>query len=528
MADTVAQVVPAPFSPPPLPGERYGRYQLLERIGKGGMAEIFRAITGGIEGFSRLFVIKRIRPEKSQSREFIRMFCEEARLCAMLHHPNIVQVYDFGQIDGSYFLAMEYLHGKDLSTVMRALRAARGAVPPAVAAFVAQQAALGLHHAHALVDGSGQPVHIVHRDVTPSNIMLLRTGAVKILDFGIAKDVRQGESEVIETDAGQVKGKLAYLAPEQVRNVPLDGRADVFSLGVVLWEMLTGQRLFTSESEFQTMRNVLILPIPAPSTVRPEIPVALDAIVGRALERDRDKRYPTAAAMAAELEQVVHHERFVGQAVPQLLEQLFGEDPSGLTPSPGPGALLAGIGLENAVSGRPALVEVPRTRSSSSGGGRSSSSVRQIPLGLGPPDAAAEVSLEIVGAATPSPADPVAAATRFVSAHRRATIVSGVALIAGLIVAFGRPSSPVVVVVDRPVAAAPPAPVADPVTASLPVAAVTPLLAPASAALLAVGAPAHHRPPAKLVARAGAPRAKPAPRRSSHEIATDLTLNPFR
>jgi serine/threonine-protein kinase len=516
LPDTAVQAA-APISAPPLPGERYGRYQLLERIGKGGMAEIFRAVSGGIEGWSRLFVIKRIRPEKSQSREFIRMFCEEARLCAMLHHPNIVQVYDFGQIDGSYFLAMEYLHGKDLSTLMRALRAARGAVPPAVAAFIAQQAALGLHHAHALVDGSGQSVHIVHRDVTPSNIMLLRTGAVKILDFGIAKDVRQGESEVIETDAGQVKGKLAYLAPEQVRDVPLDGRADVFSLGVVLWEMLTGQRLFSAESEFQTMRNVLILPIPTPSMVRPGIPAALDAIVARALERERNKRYPTAAAMAAELEQVVHHERFVGQAVPRLLEQLFGEDPSGLTPSPGPEALLAGTGVENA-GGRPALIEVPRTRSSSAGG-RSSSSVRQIPLGLGPPDAAAEVSLEILDGAAPSAAGRFAAATRLVSAHRRATAVGAATLIAGLIVAFGWHRAPVV---DRPVVVAPPAAIAGTVVESSPPMPASPFAPPALTTAV------HRRPPAQLVARAGTPRTKPAHRRSSHEIAADLTLNPFR
>ncbi len=211
LADTALQVAAPPLVRPPLLGERYGRYHLLERIGKGGMAEIFRAVSGGAEGWSRLFVIKRIRPEKSGSSEFIKMFCEEARLCAMLHHPNIVQVYDFGQIGGSYFMAMEYLPGKDLSSVMRALRAAKASVPAAVAAFIAQQAASGLHHAHTLVDGSSQPVRIVHRDVTPSNIMLLRTGGVKILDFGIAKDVGQGDAEFIETQAGQVKGKLAYL-----------------------------------------------------------------------------------------------------------------------------------------------------------------------------------------------------------------------------------------------------------------------------------------------------------------------------
>jgi serine/threonine protein kinase len=312
-------------------GERYGRYYLLERIGRGGMAEVFRAVAEGVEGFRRVFVVKRIRPEKSGSPEFIQMFCDEARICALLNHPNIVQVYDFGQIDGTYFLAMEYLRGKDLGAVMRAVRLSRTAINPGMAAYVAQQAAMGLHHAHTVVGADGQPIKIVHRDVTPSNIMLLRTGAVKVLDFGIAQT--SNVARQIETGGGRVKGKLAYLSPEQVRLTELDGRSDVFGLGVVLWEMLTGQRLFAADNEFLTMRNVLTQPVPAPSSKRAEVPAALDTIVARALQRDRDSRYATAQEMADDLERFLAEAHPSSQAMPRLLHDLFGEDTTDNTPA---------------------------------------------------------------------------------------------------------------------------------------------------------------------------------------------------
>ncbi len=219
------------------------------------MAEVFRAVAEGVEGFRRVFVIKRLRPEKSASVELTRMFVDEARLSALLHHPNIVQVYDFGQINGTYFLAMEYLRGKDLAAVMKALRALKSAVLPPIAAHIAHQVATGLHYAHTLSRVDGKKLSVVHRDVTPSNIMLQRTGAVKVLDFGIAQATNFARQ--VETGGGRVKGKLAYLSPEQVRLEELDARSDVFALGIVLWEMLTGQRLFAAENEILTMRGVL-------------------------------------------------------------------------------------------------------------------------------------------------------------------------------------------------------------------------------------------------------------------------------
>ena len=315
----------APLRPSP---ENYGRYRLIERIGRGGMAEVFKAYVEGFEGYRDTFVIKRIRPEKAASAEVIQMFCDEARICGMLSHPHIVEMYDFGQIGGAYFMAMEYLRGRDLATVMRALRVRLAAAPPFVAAGIARNVALGLEHAHGATLPDGRPAEIVHRDVTPSNIMLLASGGVKILDFGIAK-VAAARPEPAAPRKRRIKGKLAYLAPEQVRNGELDARSDVFSLGVVLWEMLAGQRLFASDTEFQTLRNVLMQPVPPPSSKRPEVPAALDRVVARALERERDARYPTAAALADDLAAVLaaapRAAPDTDEGVAGLLATLFGD-----------------------------------------------------------------------------------------------------------------------------------------------------------------------------------------------------------
>jgi serine/threonine protein kinase len=310
-------------------------------IGKGGMAEVYRAVAHGLEGFQRVFVIKRILKDKSTSPEFVEMFINEARISALLNHPNIVQIYDFGQIDGSYFLAMEHVRGKDLLSVLRQLRATGTQMTAEVAAYIAQQIALGLDYAHSLTHG-GKNLRIVHRDVSPSNVMLLRAGGVKLLDFGIAKAAMEVKTEN-ETQAGLVKGKLSYVSPEQIKGAgSIDGRSDVFALGVVLWESLTGRRLFFDRNDFQTMRNVVERPVPPPSTQRADIPAALDFIVLRALERDPDRRYPDAKTMADELEAVLQEARFAPRAMTRMLDQLFGEQnpqaellvPEPVTPSP--------------------------------------------------------------------------------------------------------------------------------------------------------------------------------------------------
>jgi eukaryotic-like serine/threonine-protein kinase len=309
----------------PSVGDEFGRYRLLQMIGKGGMAEVFCAVAQGVQGFERVFVIKRIRPDRSDSPKFVQMFCEEARISALLHHPNIVEVYDFGQIDGAYFMAMEYLRGKDLSTVMRALRGRRDAMPPSLAAFIAREVARALHHAHTAAQPDGQAGGVVHRDVTPSNIMLMWTGGVKILDFGIARAAALARPD--DRKLNKLEGKLAYLSPEQVRGTDVDRRSDIFSLGVVLWEMIAGQRLFVGVSELETMRNVLTQPIAAPSRRRDGVPAALDVIVARALARDPARRYATAEAMADDLDRFVVATPRADRMMSLLLEQMFGEAP---------------------------------------------------------------------------------------------------------------------------------------------------------------------------------------------------------
>lgn len=302
--------------------ERFGRYVLLDRIGEGGMAEVFRAIMPGAEGFQRTFVIKKILGRLSQSASFVEMFVREARIGALLNHPNIVQVFDFGSVDGHYFLAMEYVRGRDVLAIIRRLRDMKLQFPVAIAAHIAHEVATCLNYAHALTGPDGRSLGIVHRDVSPSNVMCLREGGVKLLDFGIASAV--SESVVEQTEQGTFKGKLAYIAPERLRNEPLDGRSDLYSLGVMAWEMLTRRRLFRGNSEAETFRNVLEMQIPPPSELRPDIPPSLDAIVLRMLERDRDKRYKTGKEVAEELEDVLRECDFRPKLLPALLVELFG------------------------------------------------------------------------------------------------------------------------------------------------------------------------------------------------------------
>jgi serine/threonine protein kinase len=289
------------------------------------MAEVYRAVTQGPGGFQRQFVIKRIRQEKASSKEFVEMFINEARISALLEHPNIVQVYDFGQVDGDYFLAMEYLRGRNLLALGRRLRSHCLEMPSDLSAYVTREVARGLYHAHTLTN-QGKPLGIVHRDISPSNIMLLRTGGVKLLDFGIARATMKLRS--ITPIGGLVKGKLSYLSPEQVRGQGVDCRTDIFSLGIVLWECLTGLRLFYDPNDLETMRNVLHRPIPRPSEVRPGVPAALDAIALRALSRTVEERYPDAACMGAELEEYLRGRRYSPESAVQLLDDLFTNEDS--------------------------------------------------------------------------------------------------------------------------------------------------------------------------------------------------------
>jgi serine/threonine protein kinase len=282
-------------------GVKLGRYELLAPLGVGGMAEVFKARMAGPGGFARDVVIKRILPAHGNDPEFVRMFADEAKILGRLNHPNVVQAHEFGEDDGMLFLAMEYVEGPSLSRVLRTMRATGRKLPPAVVAYVAREICLALDHVHNLTDATGRRFNAIHRDVTPSNILLTPNGGVKLLDFGVAtfRDAAQ------ITKAGTVKGKPAYLAPEQLEGAPIDGRVDLFALGIVMHEMLTLQHLFAGDSDLGTVKKIMEMKIPHPSSKRDDVPPALERIVMRALERDPARRYGTAAEMARELDDFV-------------------------------------------------------------------------------------------------------------------------------------------------------------------------------------------------------------------------------
>ena len=308
-----------------VPG-KFGRYILLERMGEGGMAEVFRAVVPGAQGFRRQVVLKRILARHSTAPTFVGMFAQEARISALLHHPNIVQVFDFGQVDGSYFLAMEFLDGWEIGAINRALRSAGAKMPIEVALHIAHEVLLGLSYAHTLKVQGYQP-HIVHRDVSPSNIMCLRAGGVKLLDFGVA--TATGAQESNTADKASFCGKVAYSAPEYALGRGVDARIDLFAVGVVLWEMLAGQRLFRRKSERETLSAVLGASVVPPSAKRPAISAEVDRIVMKALERDPERRYQSAAMMAEDLERVLEERRYQPKMLPRLLDHLFGEPQTG-------------------------------------------------------------------------------------------------------------------------------------------------------------------------------------------------------
>lgn len=286
-------------------GERrhLGKYQLVRRLATGGMAEIYLARAAAIEGFEKLVVLKRILPQYAENAAFIRMFLAEARLAATLHHPNVVQVYDIGEDEGAYFFAMEYVQGVDLRQLVGSTRAAERELPLQHALQVIVGVCAGLHYAHEKKDSSGAPLGIVHRDVSPSNVLVTFDGGVKVVDFGVAKVAN------VSTTAGTLKGKIPYMSPEQCRTAPVDRRSDVFSIGTVLWELTCGRRLFRAENELALLGVVARGEVTPPSQVRPDYPPSLEAIVLRALAVDAEQRYQSAQELQLALEDFAHEQR---------------------------------------------------------------------------------------------------------------------------------------------------------------------------------------------------------------------------
>jgi eukaryotic-like serine/threonine-protein kinase len=275
---------------------KLGRYEVLRRIAKGGMAELFLARQVGAAGIEKLVVCKRILPELAGDAEFVRMFLDEARLAAGLHHSNVVQVYDIGEAEDGYFFAMEYLHGEDLRHVMRALEPER--MPLEHALSIALGVCAGLHYAHERAGSDGKPLGIVHRDVSPHNVFLTWDGGVKVLDFGIAKAARR----LSETRTGALKGKIQYLSPEQCNADPVDRRSDVFAIGILLWELTVGRRLYSGKSDLVIMKAITERAAPRPSELVHDYPAGLEAVVMQALERRPAQRFQTAEALQLALE----------------------------------------------------------------------------------------------------------------------------------------------------------------------------------------------------------------------------------
>ncbi|HEY3444944.1 MAG TPA: serine/threonine-protein kinase [Myxococcales bacterium] len=284
------------------PGQSFGKYLLLDRIAAGGMAEIFRAKYVAAAGVTKSVVIKRILPHYAGNPAFVSMFTNEAKIAMSLAHGNIAQVFDFGEIDGEYFLAMEFVNGQSLSRLSRGAREMGYWVPLPIAAHIISEVCAGLHYAHTLKDDAGKPLGIVHRDVSPQNVIVSYEGQVKLVDFGIAKIRSAGKGE---TEHGAMKGKYVYFSPEQARAKPLDGRSDVFAAGIVLYELITGKRPFEGKM-IEVLSKITKGEFVPPSLVNPEVPRELETIVLRALALKPDDRYASAVEMQDALRHYQH------------------------------------------------------------------------------------------------------------------------------------------------------------------------------------------------------------------------------
>lgn len=286
-----------PMDPTPV---RIGRYEILCELGMGGMASVHLARTIGLGGFERLFALKLIHPHLARDPAFLQMFLDEARMAARIRHPNVVPVYDVDKVGERYYISMDYISGETLGAALMETWPNGIGFPVELAAYIAAQAAEGLHAAHELRDADDQPTGVVHRDVSPQNIMLGYDGSVRVMDFGVAKAVDAAHN----SRPGYFKGTIAYMSPEQIRSLQVDRRSDVFSLGVALWEATLGRRLFKASTELKTAQRVLSMPVPKPTDVDPRYPRRLERVVMRALERAPELRHPTARDLSDELADV--------------------------------------------------------------------------------------------------------------------------------------------------------------------------------------------------------------------------------
>ena len=302
----------------------FGKYYLLERVNVGGMAEVFKAKATGVEGFERLVAVKRILPNIAEDEEFITMFVDEAKIAVQLNHANIAQIFDLGKVGDSYFIALEYVQGKDLRAIFNRCRSRGEPLPVPLACFSIMKVCEGLDYAHQKRDAGGSFLNLVHRDVSPQNLLVSYEGEVKVIDFGIAK----AAGKAGKTQAGILKGKFGYMSPEQVLGMEIDRRSDVFGVGICLYELLTGERLFIAETDFATLEKVRNVDVMPPSTYNRKIPEELEQIVMRALARDREVRYQTAMELHDELQGFLYSSGSPAgrKELSAFMHRMFGEE----------------------------------------------------------------------------------------------------------------------------------------------------------------------------------------------------------
>ena len=304
---------------------RFGKYTLIRKLALGGMAELFLALQRSMAGFEKLIVVKRILPHLAKDRAFIDLLLAEARIAATLNHPNVAHIYDVGEVDGQFYIAMEHIHGEDLRSIVRQMKkVGETAFPLEHAIAIVLGCASGLSFAHERTSLDGEAMNIVHRDVSPQNILVTFTGDVKLVDFGIAK---AGRGQMEDTGSGQLKGKVPYMSPEQAQGLPLDGRSDVFSLGIMLFELCTGKRLFRGVNEMETLKMIVESEYPKPRALNPNLSPKLEEIILRSLEKDTAKRYQSGRDMQADLEDYVRTEQLKVSALSlgAWMQHLFAE-----------------------------------------------------------------------------------------------------------------------------------------------------------------------------------------------------------
>jgi serine/threonine protein kinase len=300
--------------------ESFGKYKLIERVAIGGMAEIYRAKTDGVSGFERIVAIKRLHHHLSQDAELAQMLVDEAKIAVVLQHPNIAQVFDLGQANGHYFMVMEYIDGPDWHRVLKRMREQQRYAPIPITLHVLAETCAALHFAHSILSSDGKPLQLVHRDVSPQNIMVTSSGEVKLVDFGIAK----ARHRMMETQAGIIKGKFYYMAPEQAHGHHLDGRTDVFAVGMVLYETLTGRAAYEDAEDVNLLKRARTAEFHPPSAFRPDLDPALEAIVLKALQRDPNRRYQSARELQHALQSYLaqRREQLSREQVADFVQQL--------------------------------------------------------------------------------------------------------------------------------------------------------------------------------------------------------------